>query len=196
MVVPAPGADADVVESSRPGVERPFVHRHVHHVGVGPEHVLRAVPVVCVPVDDHDPLTTITEVRGRDRNVVDQAEPHCVTGLGVMTRRPYRAKRGVALAPFQRVDRGEPRPRRVDSGLPRRGVRARIGVEMPAATSAEGLELLEIRGIVHTCELGTSRGARLEFDQRAVGSVNVPILRAPRATEPDARGGAGSLRER
>ena len=46
----------DLLGTARPGIEGMLMGRDVEHVGVVPEDVLGAVPVVHVPVDDEDPL--------------------------------------------------------------------------------------------------------------------------------------------
>ncbi len=62
----------------------------------------------------------LRERRGRDRDVVQQAEAHRARRDRVMTRRPHRAERGVAVAALERVDRLEPAARGEQRGFPRR----------------------------------------------------------------------------
>ncbi len=68
---------ADLVDVARARVERVLVRRHVEHVRVAQEHLLRAVAVVHVPVDHGDALEAArARVRGGDGHVVEQAEAH------------------------------------------------------------------------------------------------------------------------
>ena len=77
------------------------------HARVVVEDVLGAVAVVDVPVDDRHPLTVGGQLRGADRGVVEQAEPHRPVGEGVMPGRPGRRERDLALPRPQRGDRSE-----------------------------------------------------------------------------------------
>ena len=66
------------------------MRRHVEHVGIVLEEMLRAVAVMQVPVDDDDATDArAAEMRGRDRDVVEETEAHRAPVLGVMTRRPH-----------------------------------------------------------------------------------------------------------
>ena len=85
-------------EPSGARVQRRLVGRHVQDARVVVEDVLGAVAVVDVPVDDRHPLTVGGQLRGADRGVVEQAEPHRPVGEGVMPGRPGRRERDVALA--------------------------------------------------------------------------------------------------
>ena len=65
MVVPAPVAGADLAQAAGARVQRELVVAGVGHPAVGPEHVLGAVAVVGVVVDDQHPLARAR--RGRPR---------------------------------------------------------------------------------------------------------------------------------
>ena len=169
-------SDAHVVEPARTGVERPLVQRHVHDVGVGEEHVLGAVAVMRVPVDDEDTLTAIAQRRRGDRDVVQQTEAHRVIGFGVMPGRPDRTEGGGGNASLELVDGRQPRAR----GQPRdveRGRRHR-GVEVEAATAAPAvrLELVEVCACVHPFQLGARRPALGELLHRAVDAGGTQSL--------------------
>src|SRR5262249_17118983 len=87
----------------RPGVARGRVRGAREHVGITLEEVLRAVPVVQVPVDDDDATDPATsQMRGGDRDVVEEAEAHCASVLGMM---PGRADQGDAVVDLARADR-------------------------------------------------------------------------------------------
>ena len=83
---PAPSPSPVERRVARPGIERPLVDARVEDVGRGREDRLGPVAVVDVPVEDQDPLGAACSdrVRGRDRDVVEEAEAH----------RPRRARRG------------------------------------------------------------------------------------------------------
>ena len=57
--------DPDLVEATRPGIQRPFVERHVRDARIVVEDLLRAVAVVRVVVDDQDAITAVREQRPR-----------------------------------------------------------------------------------------------------------------------------------
>jgi hypothetical protein len=75
-------------------VERPLVERHVEDARVVPEDVLRAVPVVDVPVEDRHPLERVLRLcrPSRDRGVVEEAEAHRAVGRRVVAGRPDECK--------------------------------------------------------------------------------------------------------
>ena len=66
------------------------VHGHIEDAGVVVEHVLDAVAVVHIPVEDHDALHALhlDGVLGGDRHVVEDAEATGLVLLGVVARRP------------------------------------------------------------------------------------------------------------
>jgi hypothetical protein len=109
----------DLVDASRPRVQRPLVERDVRHAGVGVEDLLRAVAVVRVVVDHENPFTAISERGGRDRDVVEQAEAHRALGPRVVTGGPHGEERGVAVAGSERVDGGETGAGRAHRSRPR-----------------------------------------------------------------------------
>ena len=64
----------------------------------GLEDLLGAVAVVHVPVEDQDALgATRARVLGGDRDLVHEAEPHRLVGLGVVSGRTKRAERRAVL---------------------------------------------------------------------------------------------------
>ena len=65
MVVPAPVAGADLAQAAGARVQRELVVAGVGHPAVGPEHVLGAVAVVGVVVDDQHPLARARRARPR-----------------------------------------------------------------------------------------------------------------------------------
>jgi hypothetical protein len=80
----------------------------------------------------------------------------------MMTGRPDRAERPLAVAAFQRVDRLEATAGRKQRRLPRCRRGAGVGVETAAPARAELLEVVEILRSVHSLELGSARAAGLE----------------------------------
>ena len=138
------------------------------HVGVGPEHVLGAVPVVRVPVDDEHPVAPGAQLGRGDRDVVDQAEAHRVGRFGVMAGRPDRAERGGARAGFERLDGRQAgsggEERRVPGSRRSRGV----GVERATTPGAERLELVEVLRRVDPLQFGPRRPPGGELAHRLV----------------------------
>ena len=124
--------------------------------------------MVRVPVDDQHPLGRVAERGGGDRDVVQQAEAHRVAGLGVVAGRPHRAERGVAVAPFERLDRRESGPGGEDRRVPRRRGRRGVAIEGAAAAPAERLELVQVGAAMHPLDLGPSGDPRRELPDRAV----------------------------
>ena len=91
-------------------------------------------------------------MRGGDRDVVEQAEPHRAVALGVMAGRPHQRHRG-------RMDAGHHPLHRID-GSPCRQARDLIrfgrgvGVRVERQRSAGGLSHpLQVGGVVHAREL-------------------------------------------
>jgi len=81
----------------RPGtrIERHLVGRAIHHAGIGPENLLRAVAVMDVEIDDRDALQAVPLLRmpRRDRHIVEEAETHGPRGLGMVAGRAHRHER-------------------------------------------------------------------------------------------------------
>ena len=164
--VPQPQALARVGVPARTRVQRPLVEADEQHARVGVEHVLRAVAVMRVVVDDEHALALRGERRGDDSDVRDEAEPHRHRAVRVVPRRSHRTERRVPFAPTQCVDSGEPRPGRQRGRPPGARARVRVGVETTAAAGADLLDAIEVRGRVHALEILTRRGDRLERNQR------------------------------
>ena len=143
--------------------------RDVEHVRVGPEHLLRAVAVVHVPVDDRHALEAArARVRGRDRHVVEQAEAHGLRGPGVV---PGRAQERDALgdgAVDHRVDHRDERPGGQPGDLDALCRHVGVGVEV-ASLAAQLAERLDEAGVVHASELVVGRGAGLDAIEEGAG---------------------------
>ena len=93
----------------------------VEDVRIGLEHVLRAVAVVDIVVDDGDLRGTLgAGVRRRDGDIVVEAEPHRSIALGVVAGRAYQGD-GPAVRPahhaLDRVNRGAGGQQRYFVGL-------------------------------------------------------------------------------
>jgi hypothetical protein len=72
------------------GVKRPLMRRHVEDGWVAIEHLLGAVAVVDVPVDDGDAGEAAgARMGGGDRHVVEQAEAHGLRSPRVVPRWAY-----------------------------------------------------------------------------------------------------------
>ena len=107
-----------LVRPARARIERPLVDRHVEDGRVVAEDVLRAVAVVDVPVDDRHALEPELGLRRarRDRDVVEEAEPHRAVGRARggpaagrarsrRSRPPLRSRRRRRAAPPRRSSR-------------------------------------------------------------------------------------------
>ena len=166
--------------------------RYVEHVRVGPEDLLRAVAVVHVPVDDRDALeASRARVRGRDRHVVEQAEPHRLRGPGVV---PRRAQERDALgdgAVDHRVDHRDERPCRQPGDLDALCRHVGVGVQV-ASLAAQLAERLDEAGVVHASELVIGRGAGLDAIEEGPGGRRP--LRRRLARRSAARGAPGGGR--
>ena len=142
------------------GVERRLVGRHVEDARVVVEHVLGAVAVVHVPVDDRHALAAGGELGGADRGVVEEAETHRPVVDGVMAWRPAGGERGVALAVAQGGDRLQHRARAAARRRPRSGRHRRVRVELAAAGLAERLDRLDVDGVVDERQIVGARHLR------------------------------------
>ena len=88
-------------------VRVPVVRREEEHARITVERVLGRVPVVVVPVDDHDLLESVLTlgVSGRDRRVAIEAEALLAAGVVGVVPRGADGAEGVAdLAPDDGVD--------------------------------------------------------------------------------------------
>ena len=143
------------------------------HTRVVVEHRLRAVAVVGVVVEDHDPLALIGQRSGNDRDVGDHAETHRLDGGGVMAGRAYGTERGVALAGAQRFDRSQTGAGGQARRFETRWACVRVGIEPAAARrrrsprSARGTTPGELargrparRAAVRAAEMASPRSAR------------------------------------
>ena len=108
IVVPRPAPAPDLAQPAGARVQRVLVERRVGDALVAPEDVLGAVAVMGVVVDDQHALAPVGQGGGRDRHVVEQAEPHRPRGGGVVAGRTHRAERAVGVARIEGVDRGQP----------------------------------------------------------------------------------------
>ena len=79
---------------------------HVEDLVVCVEHVLGAVAVMYVPVQDEDPLQAVVGdgVPGSYRHVVEDTEPSAAVGLGVVTRGSDHGVPGLGLSANQMVE--------------------------------------------------------------------------------------------
>ena len=103
---------------------------HQHPLIVG-EDVFGAVAVVDVEIDNGRASDTMRgqRVRGPDGDVVEQAEAHRPTALGVVARRAHGTEGGPALLAHDEVGGQHDRAGRVEGGRQRMGVHRRVGVE-------------------------------------------------------------------
>ena len=85
----------NVARRSGPRIQRRLVDRDEQHAIGVMEDVVGPVPVVHVPVDDHHPLEAagIERMPRRERDVVEQAEPHRARRQRVVTGRTVGAER-------------------------------------------------------------------------------------------------------
>ncbi len=62
--------------------------------GIVVERMLRAVPMVHIPIDDHDAFQSmlLLKIPRGDGHVIEQAEPHGPIPLRMVSGRPYRAE--------------------------------------------------------------------------------------------------------
>ena len=185
---PAPVSSTTTV----PGVQRPLVIADEQHARIVVEHGLRAVAVVGVVVEDHDPLALVGQRGGDDRDVGDQAEPHRLDGGGVMAGRAHGAERGVALG--RRAAPRSPSGRRR-----RRGVAAsKLPGLRTCRDRVDRRRAAQIASIRSRYQAGCTRsrsaafgGQRLERQKWRRRRRRDAPLRAPRRAAPGARDGAG-----
>ena len=127
--------------------------RDVEHVGVVPEDVLGAVPVVHVPVDDEDPLAEGRARRRGDGHVVDEAEAHGPVGGGVMAGRPDGDEGDALAALLECLQGGQPGPGSAPCRRPRVRPRVGVGVDVAASLRAERREAGEIGRVMDPRQL-------------------------------------------
>ena len=174
-----------------PGIERPLVHRHVHHRAVRPEDVLGAVAVMRIPVDDEHAFAAVAQRRGGHRDVVEQAEAH----------RAGRRRRGARAAAPRRTRRP---PGRLRARRPQPDPSPRRAAPLPTTRGSPRCPRRSGRHPRHrTARADRGTAGRAHAPSRHASPRAGPVararrvrrprraLRAPRAAEPVARGGRG-----
>jgi len=166
-----------------PRIERELVGRHVEDVGVGVEHLLGAVAVMHVPVDDRDAVESArARVRRRDGRVVEEAEAHRLVRAGVVSRRSHES------------DAALHRP--VEDGVRERdgsaggelgdgdalGAHVRVGIDVPVLAAELEHRLQEAR-IVHATELFFGCGAGFDRSKPEASHASGPLDRCMRCVE-------------
>ena len=127
---PSPRVAADLFSGAGARVIRILVHRHVEHVRIGLEDVLRAVAVVDVVVDDGDAgRAERARMRGGNRDVVEQAEAHRAVPFRVVARRPHQRHRRQMRRADHPLDGVDARARREQRDLVRFRRRVGVGIE-------------------------------------------------------------------
>ena len=88
------------------GKQRHLVGRAEIQILVLPEHGLRAIAVMNVKIDDGDPLGIIlgAGVQPGDRDIVEDAEPHCDRPLGMMATWTHGTEGILCIARHHLVD--------------------------------------------------------------------------------------------
>ena len=135
-------------------IKRPAVDRKKSHAAVGVKHVLRAVAVVHVPIDDQHAveLMLVAGHAGRDRDVVEQAKAHRPFGERMMAGRPHEAQRGFRFAREHAIDRVARRAGRQLGHVERSGANDRIRIEVAAAARGERRDAVDVSGFVDAFE--------------------------------------------
>ncbi len=160
MVNPSPGPASDFVGGAGAGVVRELMGRDVQHVGTALEHVLRAVPMMHVVVDDgHALRAQRAGVGGRNGDVVVDAEPHGPGALGMMAGRTHQRDRLQMRFPHDPLNRIDGRSRREPGDLGGFGRGVRVRIEHGRAAGGSG-NALEIGRVVHAGELLVGRERR------------------------------------
>ena len=97
--------------------------------------------MVDVPVEHQNPLDPQLSDRvcGRDRHVVEQAEPHRPVALGVMTWRPQPAE-GPATIGQQPLRCADCAPGGVERRLPRARAGDRVEIDLATASLGDRLD--------------------------------------------------------
>src|SRR5207244_6531378 len=92
---PLAGPFAGVLKGPGARIPRFLMERAEYHRRLRVEDLLGAVSVVDVPIQDEDPPRAVRAERppGRERGVVEDAEPPAGGGAGVMPRGPEERKR-------------------------------------------------------------------------------------------------------
>jgi len=153
---PAALSLSDILRRARARIDPVLVGGQVQDGRAAREHVAGPVPVMGVVVQDGDAPSLGDLIRGGDGDVVQITEAASVVGPGMMARRSHE---GDARPPV--ADRGsrpvQDGPRREGREVERPRVHGRLGVQ---PTFAEISEVLEVRRVVDSRELGGGRGGR------------------------------------
>ena len=156
---PVPGALAQLVRGAGLGMRLApgavaHVERHGQDVVAVVEALLRAVPVVDVPVEDRDAVDPASAgVLGGQRDVVEEAVAVRPGRLGVVAGRADEGVGDLGVAGEDGLAGGQRRPGGGQRGVPRaRGDRGRPR-EDAAACEAEVPDRLDVVSVVHEVEL-------------------------------------------
>src|SRR5437867_4166862 len=153
---PAALSLSDILRRARARIDPVLVGGQVQDGRAAREHVEGPVPVMGVVVQDGDAPSLGDLIRGGDGDVVQITEAASVVGPGMMARRSHE---GDARPPV--ADRGsrpvQDGPRREGRKVERPRGHGRLGVQ---PTFAEIREVLEVRRVVASRELGGGRGGR------------------------------------
>jgi hypothetical protein len=134
-------------------IERELMGRHVEDVGLLPEHLLGAVAVVDVPVQDEDAReAACARVRRGDGDRVEETEAHRMPRPGVMARGPNERDAATDVRVDHRVDHADDGAGGASGRFDAAGGEVSVRVER-AACAADPLEGLEIAGFVDAAEL-------------------------------------------
>src|SRR5690606_6203906 len=127
--------------------------------GVVPEHVLGAVAVVGVDVDDQDPLAPLGQRGGGHGHVVEEAEAHGRDRGGVVAGRSQRAERGLGLAGVERLDGGEAGAGGEERGVVGGGAGGGVPVEPAPAGGRGGGHPVDVGAGVDPLDVGARRSS-------------------------------------
>ena len=153
-------ADPTLVDPARIRIQRHLVRTEVLHARFGFEDRLGAVAVVHVEVDDRHARQTVPVecMRGRDRDVVEQAEAHRGLRGGVVAGRAYRAEGRLRGAGKHGIDRGHRRAGRAQRRFGGGRRQHRVRIQSHALVRARLQHDIEQRHVVHPQQL-SARGA-------------------------------------
>ena len=133
------------MSAARARVQRPLVEADEQHPGVVVEHVLGAVAVVGVEVEDPHPLARVGQ-RGRDDgDVGHEAEPHRRRAGGVVAGRPHGAERGLGRRRASSASTAvRPAPAASRAASRRPPAHAGVGVDPAAALRGHLVDAVEV----------------------------------------------------
>lgn len=162
-LAPGPGGEAHVDGRAASGslarlsrrsgarVEGVLVERDEEDRVVRLEDLLGPVPVMDVPIDDRDVREPgSTRGRGRDRDVVDEAEAHRGSGPRVVAGWTEQGDRAFAGIPHQGIGEIGRRPGGEPGRLPRLGTEVGVRIEVPRALSQRAPKGPGVAGPVDT----------------------------------------------